>query len=218
VALDFDGFLVDSYELIRATFEQFGLDVGDSERFRNRRKFLKYVGGGKEFLRNLVRSTLPRKKQFRDALTERYLESGRVFGEFRGLVDEMIDDPRLHVGILSRNFARNPGTTIRAVLRSSGIDDSGLDFVIPIPVGANKRSVLEAMRSSSHRASILGADEIGDYEAAVGLGYDVVMGSYGFDKAERLIDRGGVPAEVIHATPADAARALRRHVEAALAP
>jgi hypothetical protein len=63
--LDFDGFLVDSYQLMKTTFIEFGLDLGDVERFRHRRKFLKYMGGGKEFLGNLVSYTLPKKQKIR---------------------------------------------------------------------------------------------------------------------------------------------------------
>ncbi|NNM00962.1 MAG: HAD family hydrolase, partial [Gammaproteobacteria bacterium] len=46
LVLDFDGFMIDSYDLLKQTFATFGLDVGDQERFNNRRKFLKYFGGG----------------------------------------------------------------------------------------------------------------------------------------------------------------------------
>lgn len=209
VVLDFDGFLIDSYELIRATFAELGFDVGDSDRFRKRRKFLKYLGGGREILRNLVTCSLPRKKAIRAVLTERYEASGRVFEEFVPLLNEMIASPELHVGILSRNFALHPGRTIRTVLRSSGVDERHLDFVIPIPIGADKRHILEALWSEGYRGSIFGADEIGDYEATRDLGYEVVMASYGFDKQERLHLRGKVPLEVICTTPADAVGALR---------
>ena len=39
VVLDFDGFLVNSYAIIRDTMDAFGLDIGDELRFKNRRKF-----------------------------------------------------------------------------------------------------------------------------------------------------------------------------------
>ena len=60
LVLDFDGFLINSYAIIRDTMQTYGLDVGDEERFKNRRKFLKYFGGGKELLSNLVGITLPK--------------------------------------------------------------------------------------------------------------------------------------------------------------
>ena len=213
VVLDFDGFLVNSYELIRVAFEQFGLDVGDEKRFRNRRKFLKYVGGGKELLRNMVSCTLPKKKKLRTALTEAYLESGSVYAEFRPFLNDLIANPRIHVGIVSRNFARNPGLTMRSVLRQSGVDEQGLDFLIPISVGTKKNKVLEGMRSSRHEICLLGADEIGDYQAAVETGYQAVIASYGFDERKRLTVKGRVPATIIAETPAGAVQLLDTHLD-----
>ena len=212
VVLDFDGFLVNSYELIRSAFERFGLDVGDEERFRNRRKFLKYLGGGRELVRNLVTYSLPKKKKLRTALTEAYLDSGRVYPVFRPLLNELVDDPRIHVGIVSRNFARNPGAAMRTVLRNSGVAEEGLDFVVPIPVGAKKNNVLEGMRSSRHELCVLGADEIGDYQAAVETGYEAIIGSYGFDELRRLTVKGRIPETVIAQTPAAAVGLLRTRV------
>ena len=60
MVLDFDGFLVNSYAILRDTMASFGLDVGDELRFKNRRKFLKYLGGGRELLNNLVGFSLPK--------------------------------------------------------------------------------------------------------------------------------------------------------------
>ena len=53
LVLDFDGLLLNSYALLRDAMASYGLDVSDEERFKNRRKFLKYLGGGKELLNNL---------------------------------------------------------------------------------------------------------------------------------------------------------------------
>ena len=78
LVLDFDGLLLNSYALLRDAMAIFGLDVGDEERFRNRRKFLKYLGGGKELLNNLVGMSLPKTRKLRLRLTEVYLEAGRV--------------------------------------------------------------------------------------------------------------------------------------------
>ncbi len=209
VALDFDGFLINSYEVIRAAFTEFGLDIGDEDRFKNRRKFLKYLGGGKELVRNLVYSSLPRKRKLKSVLTEKYLESGRIHGEFVPLINQMIEDPLVHVGVVSRNFTLNPGGTIRSVLAASGIDEAGLDFVIPIPVGSKKDSVLSAMKSSRYRTCVLAADEIGDYQAAEASGYASVIASYGFDRRERLLARGKVPEECIVDSPGEAVVMLR---------
>ncbi len=201
VVLDFDGFLVNSYAVLHSTFEIFGLDIGDETRFRHRRKFLKYLGGGREILGNLVSYALPRKRRLRQTLTEQFLAHGRVYLAFTPLVNAMIASPRVHVGIVSRNFTLNPGTTMRAVLRHSGVREQDLDFVIPIPVGAEKRDVLDAMQSPRYDLALFGADEIGDYRAAKDAGYDAVMAGYGFDAAKRLIDKGQVPPDRVFDTP-----------------
>ena len=202
VVLDFDGFLINSYKLLQITFEQFGLNIGDEDRFRHRRKFLKYLGGGKEFVRNLVAYSLPKKKRIREVLTEIYQEQGKIYKEFVPLVNTMLDTPNLHVGIISRNFTRTPGKTIRKVLQNSNVDEAQLDFLIPIDVGVKKDTVLEGMKSTRYRQCLFGADEISDFKAATQTGYDtILMASYGFDKRERLLKEGEVPAEIIYDTP-----------------
>ena len=213
VVLDFDGFLINSYRLLQITFEHFGLDVGDEERFRHRRKFLKYLGGGKEFLRNLVYYSLPRKKNFRRLLTDIYQERGYLYPEFVPLLNSLIAAPDLHVGVISRNYTCNPGLTIRAVLRNSGVDEKDLDFVIPVGVGVKKHAVLEAMRSTRYRECLFGGDEVGDYRAAAESGYEsIIMASYGFDNRKRLLNTGQVPDAIIFDTPRQLAGALSRRL------
>lgn len=196
--LDFDGFLIDSYHMLKTTFAEFDLDLGDVERFRHRRKFLKYMGGGKEFLGNLVSCTLPKKHKIRKKLTDTYMDAGEIYPQFTLLLNRMIENPACHVGIISRNFTHNPGLTIRRVLGNSGVNEAGLDFVIPVPVGTKKHEVLEAMQSTRYQTTLFGADEIGDFRAASETGYDnIIIASYGFDDRERLIKQGGVPPEII---------------------
>ena len=213
VVLDFDGFLINSYRLLQITFEQFGLNVGDEERFKHRRKFLKYLGGGREFLRNMVHYSLPKKRKVRRVLTDIYQERGYIYPEFVPLLNRMIAVPDLHTGIISRNFTHNPGLTIRTVLRNSGVDEKELDFVVPLDAGVKKHAVLEAMRSSRYRECLFGADEIGDFHAATETGYDaIIMAGYGFDNRKRLMEKGRVPAEIIFDTPKQAAEAMTRRL------
>ena len=192
LVLDFDGFLINSYALIRDAMGAFGLDVGAEERFKNRRKFLKYFGGGKELLKNLVGFTLPKTRRLRSELTKHYREVGRVYPAYVSLITAAIETPTIHCGILSRNYTLEPGPTIRTVLRRSGINEVDLDFVLPIPVGVKKVDILAGMAASRYYESILCADEIGDYRAAMETGYESLMGSYGFDTRERLITHGDV--------------------------
>jgi len=211
--LDFDGFLINSYKLLQITFEDFGFDIGDEDRFRHRRKFLKYLGGGKEFLRNLVSYSLPKQKKIRKVLTEIYQEEGRIYREFVPVINRMIENPGIHVGIISRNFTHNPGTTIRTVLKNSEVEEQELDFVIPIPAGIKKRDILEGMKSCRYKQCLFGADEIGDFRAATETGYDmIIMASYGFDNRKRLISEGDVPPDIIFDTPKDLAEILSRAI------
>jgi phosphoglycolate phosphatase-like HAD superfamily hydrolase len=209
LVLDFDGFLLNSYALIQETMSAFGLDVGDEDRFRNRRKFLKYLGGGREIVQNLVRFALPGTRRLRQELTSCYREKGRLYPEFGDLLNAAIRDPRVHCGIVSRNFTLEPGPTIRTVLRRSGVDEAELDFLIPIPVGVRKDDVLAGMRSDRYHRSLLGADEIGDFRAGASAGYECLIGSYGFDTSDRLVRHGEVPESCIYESPSRLAQALR---------
>ncbi|MCP5143926.1 MAG: HAD family hydrolase [Gammaproteobacteria bacterium] len=218
VVFDFDGLLIDSYDIMKATFESFGLDIGDEERFRDRRKFLKYLGGGRELLGNLVRFSVPREQTVREGLTRQFLQNGRVYPAFTPLLNQMIVSPDIHVGVVSRNFTLNPGMTIRTVLRNSDIDDRGLDFVIPLPVGTRKDDVLAAMKSSHYTLCLFAGDEIGDYRAGSATGYDVAMASYGFDTHRRLTSKGGVPDTCIHDTPEALVETLSQRITLADVP
>ena len=118
------------------------------------------------------------------------------------VLNRLVRDPQFDVGIVSRNFTLTPGKTIRTVLANSGVTEKYLDFIIPVPVGARKVDVLEGMRSSRYRRCILGADEVGDYKAAMEAGYEAYMVSYGFDSGKRLMEKGGVGPEQIFDSPA----------------
>ncbi len=209
VVFDFDGLLIDSYSLLKNTFKQFGLNIGDQECFKNRRKFLKYIGGGKEFIGNLVNITLPKNQIIREALTSYYQKDGVIFPEFVTTLNSMIDDPMVHVGIISRNFTFHPGKTIRQVLANSEVNHNALDFVIPVSVGVKKINILEGMKAKHYKRCIFTADEVGDYNAASISSYDtILMASYGFDTRDRLIKKVKIPADIIYDSPAELAKAL----------
>jgi phosphoglycolate phosphatase len=54
IIIDADGTVIDAFSAIGTTFMQHGLDLGDLERFQQRRNLFKYLGGIKEFPRNLA--------------------------------------------------------------------------------------------------------------------------------------------------------------------
>jgi len=181
------------------------------ERFRHRRKFLKYIGGGKEFLGNLISYALPKQKKIRAKLTDTYMEQGEIYTQFSPLLNQLIESPEYHIGVISRNFTHNPGRTIRQVFRNSGVNEQDLDFVIPVPIGAKKHDVLEGMKSDRFVSTLFGADEISDYRAASETGYEsIIMGSYGFDNRERLINHGDVPEHMIGDSVHDTTEMIRQ--------
>ena len=201
IALDFDGLLINSYKLLKRTFLEYNLDLGEEERFKNRRKFLKYLGGGKEWIPNLVKFTLPKKRHLIENLTEKYREEGVVYKEFIPFLNSCIQNQSTHVGVISRNFTMEPGITIRKVLRNSEIDEKNLDFVIPLPIGASKTDVLKAMNTTRYKIKIYTGDEISDYKAGKASDYSMYIASYGFDNKERLQHKGGVDDLQIFETP-----------------
>ncbi len=211
VVLDFDGLLINSYDLLNKTFSHFGLNVGDKERFQNRKKFLKYIGGGKEFVSNLVNLSLPKKKLIRKQLTETYCNEGIIYPEFTNIINDMIDNPDIHVGIVSRNFTHHPGSTIRKVLQNSKVAENALDFIIPVSVGVKKINVLEGMKASSYKNCIFAGDEISDYRAAYEAGYNnIFMASYGFDTKDRLINKGKISEKNIYDSPKKLAKKMNK--------
>ena len=213
VVFDFDGLLIDSYNLLKTTFKEFGLNIGDQDRFKNRRKFLKYIGGGKELIGNLVHISLPKNRVVRTALTKNYQEKGKIFPVFTEIMNEMIASPKMHVGIISRNFTYHPGKTIRQVLKNSNVNESAIDFVIPVSVGVKKINILEGMKADCYERCIFTADEVGDFRSATDANYDtILMASYGFDTKERLMRKANVPEEIIFSSPENLAKSIQQYV------
>jgi phosphoglycolate phosphatase len=55
VIMDADGTLIDAFAAIDKAFSHHGMNIGDLERFQKRRNFFKYIGGLKEFPRNVAK-------------------------------------------------------------------------------------------------------------------------------------------------------------------
>ncbi len=53
VIFDADGTTIDAFHAIKLAFQHCGMDIGDLERFQRRRKLFKFLGGLKEFPKNL---------------------------------------------------------------------------------------------------------------------------------------------------------------------
>jgi phosphoglycolate phosphatase len=55
IIIDADGTVIDAFSAIGIAFARHGMDLGDLERFQKRRNLFKYLGGLKEFPRNLAK-------------------------------------------------------------------------------------------------------------------------------------------------------------------
>jgi phosphoglycolate phosphatase len=205
VILDAAGTTVDAFGAIDRTFALHGMDIGPFARFQKRRNVFKYLGGLKEFPRNL-RKQIPGQKRSRliATLTEVYRDEGRLYDGMAALMDRLAGTPGLRVGIVTRNITQDPVDTLEVLFRREGFDPARLDFLVHLPLSDEK---LDAFREIRSRFAVNPAlayacgDEAKDYQAAIGCGIHPFMVSYGFEDFERLTIRHGIPEEVISRTP-----------------
>ena len=202
---DLDGTLVDSFSAVELAFAQHGMDLGDLARFQRRRKLLKYLGGLREFPKNLRRQfDKENRKRLKHTLTKIYRSEASLFADVAPLLQALIEASDIRVGIVSRNVTIDPEETVRLVLARHGIDSDCLDFVVCIPLGEDKlphfRSLRQRLAVNPARCFACG-DEYRDYAAAIGAGMNPLVASYGFEDYDRLVDSYGIPPEVIARTP-----------------
>lgn len=216
VVLDADGTTIDAFSAIERTFAMHDMAIGDLERFQKRRHLFKYLGGLKEFPANLRRQIgKQRRRQLIETLTVVYREEARLYEPLGPWIAQLIAQPGLRVGLVTRNITNEPMETLRCLLGRHGVDADGLDFLVHVPLDEDKtdafRRVRERFNINPARAYACG-DEKKDFVAARSTGMHPFMVSYGFEDFQRLTRRIGVPAELISPTPAE----LRRRVSHAL--
>jgi phosphoglycolate phosphatase len=205
IILDADGTTIDAFEAINLAFSTHNMDIGDIERFQDRRKIFKYIGGLKELPKNL-RKQLKEKQRVAliETLTDIYREKARLFEGMGGMVNRLIAQPNLRVGMITRNITNEPENTLRKLYQRNGVDVDGLDFLIHLPLKQQKLAAFESIRESLKinpaRAYATG-DEKCDYVAAVGSGMHPFMVSFGFESYHRLTRKIGVPAVLISREP-----------------
>ena len=205
VIFDLDGTLIDSFAAVELAFARHGMDLGDLHRFQRRRKLLKYLGGLREFPKNLRRHLdKENRKQFKHTLTEIYRREASIFPDLAALLQRLIDTADVRVGIVSRNVTVDPEQTVRQVLARHGIDSWKMDFLCCIALGDDKTTHFQTLRErfaiNPARCFACG-DEYGDYAAAIGAGMHPLVVSYGFEDHDRLVDNFGIPRELISTTP-----------------
>lgn len=205
IIFDVDGTIVDSFHAVERTFTLHGMDIGDLERFQKRRKLLKYLGGLREFPKNLHRQfNKENRKKLKHTLTDIYRNEACFFEGMATLLQTLIDSPDIRVGLVSRNVTIEPEETMRAVLGRHGIDYRQLDFLHCIPLGEEKTATFRRLRSDlgvNPSRSFACGDEYRDYLAALEAGMHPFVVAYGFEDYDRLVDGFNIPDDLISGSP-----------------
>lgn len=207
VIFDADGTLIDAFHVVERAFKQHGMDIGDLERFQRRRKLLKYIGGLREFPKNLRQQfDKGNRKRFKRTLTDVYRDAAQPYPGMVELLQRLIAAPDIRVGIVSRNVTIDPEETLAIVLGRFGIDRAGLDFLRCIPLGDGKapefRAIREGYGINPLRAYVCG-DEYRDYTDANASGMQSIIASYGFEDHGRLVGDYNIPPELIAGSPTE---------------
>ena len=202
--LDADGTTIDAFAAIELAFSRHGLAIGDETRFQKRHNLFKYLGGVKEFP-SIIRKNLRKNSRARlvDSLTDVYREQAVLYPGIAPLIRDLIAQPEIAVGIVTRNVTNEPLETLRQLFARHDIDIGELDFLTHIPLSEKKtkyfRTIRERFMVNPARAYICG-DEHKDFMAAVNTGMHPFMVSYGFEDHDRLTTKFEVPDELIART------------------
>lgn len=205
IVIDADGTVIDAFTAIGTAFARHGMDLGDLDRFQKRRNLFKYLGGLKEFPRNLARRFGKQgRKGLIATLTEVYREEARLYPGMADMIRGLLATPDIRVGVVTRNVTQEPEITLAHLFARHDLDIDGLDFLHHIPLREEKtpyfRLVRERFDINPARAYACG-DEHRDYAAAQASGMHPFIVSYGFEDFVRLTRKFAIPEEVISRTP-----------------
>lgn len=205
IILDADGTTVDAFSAINETFALHDMDIGDIERFQNRRHIFKYLGGIRELPKNLRKQLKGHKRSaIIETLTGIYREQVNLYEGVDDLINRLLQAPDIRVGIISRNITNEPEETLQRLYRRNGVEIDALDFLITLPLKEDKTPAFRAIRETfgiNPARAFASGDEKRDFLAAVGSGMHPFMVSYGFESFERLTRRIGIPEELISRHP-----------------
>ena len=212
VIFDADGTTIDAFHAIELAFMQHGMDIGDLDRFQKRRKLLKFLGGLREFPKNLRHQFGKQsRRQLLATLTEVYRHEACLYPGIDKLLGKLLADPDTRVGLITRNVTNEPKETLKCLFQRFGIDTGEFDYFACIPLSENKAVHMKRARQSfainPARAYACG-DEYSDYLAAINSGMHPFVVSYGFEDSVRLTKKFGVPSEIISTSPAEFAENL----------
>lgn len=203
--IDADGTVIDAFNAIDAAFSYHGMNIGDLDRFQKRHNLFKYLGGFKEFPRNLAKHFGKRvRKELLNTLTEIYRHEVRLFPGMETLLRDLIETPGIRVGMVTRNITHEPESTLASLFLRHNIDIGRLDFVNYLQLTENKATYFKAARERFDVNPALAyacGDEHKDYAAALASGIYPFIVSYGFESYERLTQKFHIPDEVICRQP-----------------
>ncbi len=213
IIIDADGTVIDAFAAIGSAFAEHGMDLGDLERFQKRRNLFKYLGGLKEFPRNLAKHFGKRgHKALIATLTEVYREQAQLYPGMADLIGELLNTPDIRVGMVTRNVTEQPKQTLKQLFQRHGLDIGQLDFLHHIPLREEKTPYFQSVRRqfdiNPARAYACG-DEYKDFAAAIGAGMHPFIVSYGFEDFARLTRKFSVPEVLISQSPEELSRRVR---------
>jgi phosphoglycolate phosphatase len=205
IIIDADGTVIDAFAAIGSAFARHGMDIGDLDRFQKRRNLFKYLGGLKEFPRNLAKHFGKNgRKGLVATLTDVYREEACLYPGMANLIRDLLAVPDLRVGMVTRNVTHEPEITLGRLFARHDIDISRLDFLHYVPLRHEKTAYFKAARErlgiNPARAFACG-DEHKDYTAALASGMAPLIVAYGFENYARLTRKFAIPDEVISQTP-----------------
>jgi phosphoglycolate phosphatase len=205
VILDADGTTVDAFSAIQKAFAYHNMDIGDLARFQKRRHLFKYIGGLKEFPKNLKnQSSKQKRKELIDTLTQVYREEANLYPGIAELMNALLAAPHVIVGVVTRNITNNARETLSILFRRHAIDVNKFDFFLDLPLKEQKSEHFRMLREHfdiNPACAYACGDEKTDYFAAIHAGMHPFMVSYGFEDYTRLTGKLGLPSAIISRTP-----------------
>ena len=207
IILDADGTTVDAFSAINRTFTVHDMDIGDIERFQNRRHIFKYLGGIRELPKNLRKQLKGRRRSaVIDTLTQIYREEAGLYEGVADTVNRLLQAPDIRVGVVSRNITNEPEQTLQQLYRRNGVEVDAMDFFVTLPLREEKTPAFRAVRESfavNPARAFASGDEKRDFLAAIGSGMHPFMVAYGFESLDRLTRKIGIPEELISRHPVE---------------
>jgi len=129
-------------------------------------------------------------------LTDIYREEADLYPGIRQLIERLIREPMLRVGIVTRNITFEPGETLRILLPTQWCGSRQPRLLPTHPAQGRQDPALQGHPRTvpdQSRPGYACGDEKKDFVAALSTGMHPFIASYGFEDYERLTERIGVP-------------------------